>query len=193
MPEEIDHKDLFSPPGGILIWLIISVEVLTFMMGLFAFSFQRMKNLSLFNSSQEMLNVTLGTVNTIVLLSSGFLMAEAIRTLKAGESKKSRHFLLGTIVLGFVFLVLKGFEFNDKINLGIGLEYNSFFTFYWLLTGFHFLHVVVGLIILLFLAARIRKGHYSMDSCFDVETGGAFWHMCDLIWLLLFPVIYLLH
>ena len=96
------------------------------------------------------------------------------------------------VLTGCGFLILKGIEFFDKLEHGYHLTYNSFFTFYWLLTGFHFIHVLVGIVILVVLAIYLRKGVYDKNNYFDVETGGAFWHMCDLIWLLLFPVLYLL-
>ena len=94
--------------------------------------------------------------------------------------------------MGILFLFIKGYEFYDKIGHGLTIDYDSFFTFYWLLTGFHFIHVLVGVVILLFVARGIRKAVYSKDDYLDVESGGAFWHMCDLIWLFLFPVLYLL-
>ncbi len=186
-------KDVFHPPGGILIWMIIALEVVTFTVALFAFAIQRLGNPQLFNNSQQMLNVLLGTVNTIILLTSGFFMAAAMHKLKTGENKKSSRFMGFTIVLGVAFIVLKGVEYSAKIEHGIGLEYNTFFTFYWLLTGFHLIHVFIGLLILGYLIIKIKNGHYSKDNYFDVESGGAFWHMCDLIWMLLFPVLYLLH
>jgi nitric oxide reductase NorE protein len=186
-------KSIFHPPGGILIWMIITLEVVTFTVVLFAFAIQRLDDPQLFNSSQQMLNVVLGTINTIVLLTSGFLMAESLRVLKLGDNKKSSRLLLATIGLGILFLIIKGFEYSTKIGHGIGLEYNTFFTFYWLLTGFHFIHVFIGLLILTYLIFKIKSGYYSKENHFDVETGAAFWHMCDLIWMLLFPVLYLLH
>ncbi|KAA3612991.1 MAG: nitric oxide reductase [Calditrichaeota bacterium] len=188
-----NYKNIFYPPGGILIWMIITLEVLTFAIALFAFAIQRIDNLEMFNSSRQQLNILIGTINTIVLLSSGFFMAESLHKLKKGENKKSQFRMIAAIALGTVFLVLKAIEFNTKIEQGIGLEHNLFFTFYWLLTGFHFIHVFIGLIILIYLFIKIKNGYYNKENYFDVETGGAFWHMCDLIWMMLFPVLYLLH
>ena len=99
--------------------------------------------------------------------------------------------MLLTILFGIFFLLVKYFEYNSKIESGLTLNSNSFFTYYWLLTLFHVVHVVVGLVILGFFYFGIRKQEQSVQIE-DVEAGAAFWHMCDLIWLLLFPVIYLL-
>jgi nitric oxide reductase NorE protein len=92
---------------------------------------------------------------------------------------------------GVLFLILKGFEYADKIDMGLTIGYNTFFTFYWMLTLFHVIHVVVGLIILISVHLGINKNN-SKTTVEDVEASAAFWHMCDLIWLLLFPIIYLL-
>ena len=183
---------IYYPPGGMLIWIVISIEMLTFLMGIAAFLVSRNAELSLFNESQLMLNKTFGTINTIVLITSGYLVAEAVKKLAKGQSDKSYKYMLWAIVVGSLFLVLKAIEYNGKINLGIALEENTFFTFYWLLTGFHFVHVLVGVVILSILMIQIKKGNYTSNDYTDVETGASFWHMCDLIWLILFPVLYLI-
>jgi nitric oxide reductase NorE protein len=135
----------------------------------------------------------LGTANTMVLITSGFFMATTINLLRSGEEKKAVKYLIITILFGLAFLALKGIEYHDKINHGYTFGYNSFFNFYWLLTGFHFLHVLVGVLILTYMAIKIDLGTYDKDNYEDVETSTVFWHMCDLIWIFLFPVIYLLH
>ena len=86
--------------------------------------------------------------------------------------------------LGVVFLILKGVEYADALHKGIGFETHSFFAFYWMLTLFHAAHVVAGIIILALVAIRARPDH--------VEAGAQFWHMVDLVWVVLFPIIYLL-
>lgn len=187
------HKNVYYPPGGILIWGIIILEIITFSIALIIFAYQRQTDLDTFISSQNMLNKTLGTLNTIVLITSGFFMALTVHFLKKGNNKKSSKWILLSMLLGVVFLVLKGYEYSDKLEQGLTIEHNHFFIYYWLLTGFHFIHVFVGLIILSFLYFGIKKNSYNKTNLFDVETGAAFWHMCDLIWLFLFPVLYLLH
>ncbi len=92
---------------------------------------------------------------------------------------------------GVFFLVLKGFEYYEKMEVGLTIGYNTFFTFYWLLTLFHVIHLLVGLVILLFMQRDLNKNKLNA-KIEDVEASAAFWHMCDLIWLLIFPVIYLI-
>ena len=144
---------------------------------------------SLFHNSRLLLNTTYGMVNTIFLLTSGFFMASAVKELKAKSIQKSKNYLLITMLFGFLFLVLKSIEYSGKLNEGLDISYNTFFTFYWSLTLFHVIHVIVGLVILISVYFGLEKPKTTIE---DVEASSAFWHMCDLIWLLLFPVIYLI-
>ena len=190
--ESIDHKNFLYPPGGILIWIIILVELVTFTAGIGVFAWQRSLDPGLFVAAQQNLSASTGLVNTIVLLTSGFFMAEAVRLLKLGKTTDSYRRMLAALVLGLAFLTIKGAEYAGKLALGFDLGYNTFFTFYWLLTGFHFVHVLVGCVILAVLSRKTRQGIYHQNNHEDVETGASFWHLCDLIWLLLFPVLYLM-
>ena len=188
----IDNKHIYYPPGGILLWMIIILEIITFTLGIAIFLYQKGEAPNSFAQSQMMLNKAFGMVNTLVLITAGFMMATSLHQLKAGNNKKSLLWINGASLMGLSFLFIKGYEYYEKINHGLTIDYDSFFSFYWLLTGFHFIHVLVGLVILMFIARGIRKQTYTKDDYLDVESGAAFWHMCDLIWLLLFPVLYLM-
>ena len=189
----IDNKSIYYPPGGILLWIIIFLEILTFTIGISVFLYQKGGDYETFSQSQAMLNTTFGTINTIVLITGGFMMATSLDYLKQGNNKKSLLWIRGAILMGVLFLSIKGMEYFGKIEHGLTIDYDSFFMFYWLLTGFHFIHVLVAMFILIFMARGIRKGSYTKDDFLDVESGAAFWHMCDLIWLFLFPVLYLMN
>ena len=145
----------------------------------------------LFHNSRLILNTTYGMINTLFLLTSGFFMAVSVSELKKGNKVKFKKLLLLTILFGVLFLGLKSFEYSEKLNEGITVGYNTFFTFYWMLTLFHVIHVIVGLVILVSVYFGIKK-EKSNTSIEDIEASAAFWHMCDLIWMMLFPVIYLL-
>ncbi len=185
--EIIDHKNFYYPPGGILIWILISVELLTFGMALIALVFMSKEDPELFHQSRLLLNASFGATNTIFLLTSGFFMATTVHLFKKGNFDKASVYLNLTMLGGVLFLILKSFEYYHKIENGYLIDHNTFFTFYWLLTGFHVIHVLVGLVILIIFKFTLKKLETE-----DLEAGAAFWHMCDLIWLLLFPVIYLI-
>jgi len=186
---EINYKNIYYPPGGILMWILIFLELITFGIALIALVVSSKENPDLFHQSRLQLDTTFGAINTIFLLVSGFFMVTTVHQFKLNNFKKASVFIKLTMLGGFLFLVLKGIEYYFKINQGFTLDYNSFYTFYWLLTGFHVIHVIVGLVILIFIKNGIKKSTAVIE---DVEASATFWHMCDLIWLLLFPMLYLI-
>lgn len=186
-------KDFLYPPGGILIWIVILVELITFAAGLTIFSMQKIANPELFYESGKLLLQKIALVNTIILITGGYFMAMAVTSLKQDKPKESSSWTLAAIATGLAFILLKSYEYYQKLEHGINLDYNSFFTFYWLLTGFHYLHVLIATLILVGVYFNIRAGKYSKEKFLDVESSAAFWHMCDLVWLMLFPIIYLLN
>ncbi len=185
----IDYKNIYYPPGGILLWIIIFLELFTFGIALIAMVYASKEEPDIFHSSRLLLNTTIGAVNTVFLIVSGFCMAQSVAYFKKGNLKKSSLFLKLTMLGGLLFLGLKTFEYFHKIDMGYTMGYNTFFTFYWMLTLFHVIHVLVGLVILISLQYSLSKSKTSLEN---IESSAAFWHMCDLIWILLFPIIYLL-
>ncbi len=189
--EIIDYKKFFYPPGGILLWILILLELLTFGIALVVLAVFSKEDPAAYHASRLLLNPTFGAINTVFLLTSGFFMAASLKFFKKGNLKKSNLFLKLTVLGGILFLVLKSIEYSQKIEHGLTFGHNTFFNFYWLLTGFHVIHVVVGLIILLSIFFGLRKKN-SNTKLEDIEAGATFWHMCDLIWLILFPMLYLI-
>ncbi|WP_282610956.1 cytochrome c oxidase subunit 3 [Pelagibius sp. Alg239-R121] len=180
------HEDdlLAELPGDLMMWVLIVSELLVFGAGLAAFLAVRIGDSPGFAAAQDHLDRAAGGLNTAVLVTSGLCAALANRQRRAGERRAARLWLAAAGALGCLFLWVKAIEYIDKVAAGIGTETHPFFTFYYLLTGFHAAHVVAGIVILGLIAWQ--------DSPRNLETGTAFWHMVDLIWILLFPVIYLL-
>ena len=148
METKIDYKNVYYPPGGILLWIIIFLELITFGVALIALVFYAKEDPVLFHESRLHLNVTFGTINTVLLLTSGFFMAVTVHELKQNQKEKAKKYLLLTMLFGILFLVLKSIEYNAKLDAGLVMGSNTFFTFYWMLTLFHVIHVIVGLVIL---------------------------------------------
>ena len=169
-------------PGEILMWVLIFSELAVFGGGLVIFLTLRLMNPGEFAEAQTALMPALAGVNTVLLITSGFFAALASQTIQTRAQR--RVWLAAAAALGVVFLILKGIEFQHKGALGITFETNDFFMLYYLLTGFHAAHVVAGIAILGLVAWTAFPTH--------IQTGAAFWHMVDLIWVLLFPVVYLL-
>lgn len=171
-------------PGDLMMWVLIVSELLVFGAGLLAFLAVRATDPAGFAEAQSHLHRTGAGINTVVLVTSGWLAALALRAAEAGQVVRMRGLLALAAVLGVVFLILKAGEYADLLAAGIGFETHAFYTFHVLLTGFHAAHVLAG-VVLLGLVAVLATPR-------AVEAGAAFWHMVDLVWVLLFPVVYLL-
>lgn len=178
-----DWGALSALPGNPLMWILILSELAVFGAFLIGFTGARIVDPGGFANSQALLSRVDGGINTLVLVTSGWLAALAGQAIHDSKPNACRGWLLGAMGLGAVFLAVKAVEYSGKAALGIGLETNTFFTLYYLITGFHALHVVLGMVILAIGVWRPRPD--------TVETGTAFWHMVDLIWVLVYPVIYL--
>jgi nitric oxide reductase NorE protein len=175
-----------------MIWVFIFMELLAFGLAFIVFTALRARSLELFEASQAELNQALALGNTLVLLSSGYLVVLANGSYDRGANRQAARWLAGAIGLGAVFVAVKGVEYRDKIAHGFTTGVSSFFDFYWLLTGFHLFHVLLGMLILAYMARKIQTGRPFAAEDFNLKTGSAFWHMCDLIWVLLFPILYLI-
>lgn len=196
MASDIDltskYNNFLTPPGGFVIWVFILCELLGFGIGLIMFAFEQNSMPEVFKASKSNLNQLYGTLNTIILITSGFLVALASKAHQSNFKQKTIKLLLGATTLGITFLVLKGLEYDEKLNLGISLGHSTFFDYYWLLTAFHALHVLLGVFILIILIYKTHTDSPYAEEDFNFETGCMFWHMCDIIWVLVFPIIYLI-
>lgn len=171
-------------PGNPMMWVLIVSELLVFGAGLLAFSGARFMDPAGFATAQAQLDRFTGLLNVMVLLTSGLFAALAVQSVRTGAVFGARCHLALAAFLGAVFLAFKIAEYRAEFDAGIGMESGTFFTLYFLITGFHALHVVLGIIIL-----GIVGVFASVDN---IETGAIFWHMVDLVWLLVFPVLYLI-
>jgi len=186
--ESSDSDDDWGPlsglPGNPIMWVLIASELIAFGALFIAFAAVRLSDVELFATSQDSLNRLAGAINTMVLVTSGFCAAVAVHYQSKNETLRTRIWLGAASLLGAVFLGVKWIEYGAKFAEGISTETNTFFMFFFLLTGFHALHVVFGIILLVIVAWK--------NSLENVITVTAFWHMVDLIWVILFPLIYLM-
>lgn len=140
----------------------------------------------------EVLNVPLTAFNTFVLICSSLTMALALDAIQNGKVQKMQKYLGATALMGVVFLAIKFSEYFHLIHEGHGPTSDPFGMTYFLQTGFHALHVVVGIIGILYLIIKARKGHFTKDNHDYVEYTGLYWHFVDVVWIVLFPIIYLI-
>ena len=178
--------------GDLGVWLVILMELLTFAILFVSFAFARTREVELFNASQATLNLTAGALNTVLLISGSWCVACAVSAVRRNASTVGARWLLGALACGGGFVVVKLGEYAQKVASGVDLSTNTFYMFYLFLTGFHFLHVVVGMLALGYLWVKTRRGCYGSHDCHALETGAAFWHMVDLLWIVLFPLVYVM-
>lgn len=179
-------------PGDLGVWLIILLELLTFAILFVSFAFARTREVELFNASQA--THQLPEINSTVLSAPAFRLsvACAVSAVRRNASTVGARWLLGALACGGGFVGVKLGEYAQKMASGVDLSTNTFYMFYLFLTGFHFLHVVVGMLALGYLWVKTRRGCYGSHDCHALETGAAFWHMVDLLWIVLFPLVYVM-
>lgn len=184
------------------IWLFLASEVMLFG-GLFsAYIFLRigsaewpgMINGEMYKSSSEILNIPIGTFNTLVLIASSVTMVMSWASLMMKDFKKYRLYLGLTILLAFVFLIVKGFEYGEKFEHHFYPAKSTFLAIYFTLTGLHGLHVIGGIIVNAYFWGPGSKMWKTQPKRFTnrIEIAGLYWHFVDIVWIFLFPTIYLL-
>lgn len=172
-------------------WLIILAELLAFALLFVVYAVARAQHLELFNGSQRTLDATLGVVNTWLLIGGSWCVVSAVQSVEGKRRQAGLGWLVAAQSCGLGFLVLKLVEYGVKSDAGIDLETNLFFMFYFLLTGFHFLHVLAAMAFLAFLTYHTWRGPLDEAHLHALETGAAFWHMVDVLWIVLFPLLYI--
>jgi len=183
-------------------WLFILSELLLFGGMFILYSAYRYKNPVDFHHASRELEVLLGTFNTIILLTSSLSMAASVSALQRGQRKLSMVLLVATVALGLLFLVNKGFEWGTKIEHGI--YPNSpillarakgeilFYGLYFVMTGLHGLHVLVGVFVLCGMFMLIARDRINQVRFVPLENAGLYWHLVDMIWIFLYPLFYLI-
>src|SRR5574343_1316480 len=179
-------------PGDLAIWFFILAELLAFAVFFSAYAFARTHHVEEFNLYQQTLNLTAGGINTVLLITGSWLVALAVQAAHRDDKAAiSRHLALGWLC-GAGFLGVKCYEYADKFGAGITLSTNTFYMFYISLTFFHFMHVILGMVILTVLWFQSRQGLYGSHGANGLESGAAYWHMVDLLWIVLFPLVYVM-
>jgi len=181
------------PPGDLAIWIFILAELSVFAIFFAAYAFTRMHHVELFNQYQQTLDKRAALINTLALITSSYFVVRAVAAIREDNSQHCVRWLLAALAMGTVFLVVKLGEYHHHFVVeGVNLSTNTFYMFYISLTFFHFMHVIMGMVILAAVAVMAKNGKYSAAEHTGVETGASYWHMVDLVWLILFPLVYVM-
>lgn len=194
------HRDDVGARMGM--WLFLFTELLLFGGMFLAYAVYRHEYPEQFRIAALELNTTVGALNTIILLTSSLTVALSIAALQKGKRTLSILLLLLTDVMALLFMVNKFFEWSAKIHHGLypGSETMLnlpdgqilFYGLYYIMTGLHGLHVIIGLVFLTIILVFILTGSVNKDSYVKLENAGLYWHLVDLIWIFLFPLFYLI-
>ena len=180
-------------PGDLAIWFFILAELLAFAVFFSAYAFARRYNVEMFNLYQQTLDRQSGAINTLFLITGSWFVVLAVQAAHRDLGAKIVSSRLGWgILCGGGFLVVKVMEYAEKFSHDITLSTNTFYMFYISLTFFHFMHVMLGMVILIILWFHARKGVYHSGHTNGLESGAAYWHMVDLLWIILFPLVYVM-
>jgi heme/copper-type cytochrome/quinol oxidase subunit 3 len=173
-------------------WVFIASEIMFFSGFFGAFIVLRNLHIDMFHESAMQLDRVLATVNTAVLITSSLTMALAHLALETGKESKFRLYLALTILMALLFLGIKTVEYTTKFHHGIFPHTNVFFASYFLTTGFHAMHVIGGMIPMIWILFKSMTKGYPQELHYRIETLGLYWHFVDLVWIFLFPTLYLI-
>ena len=189
IPAIVDRPPL---PGDLAMWFFILAELTVFAALFLAFAYARLWHTAEFAAGQTLIDRGAGAINTVLLITSSAFVVQAVACIRADDRPGCGRWLLAAIATGLGFVVFKSAGFAQAFAAGVSLDGGVFPMFYLLLTGFHFLHVLLGLVILAAVWVKNRAGAYSAAGHTGVETGASYWHMVDLVWIVLFPLVYVL-
>lgn len=195
------HRDDVGAKIGM--WLFLFTELILFGGMFLVYAVYRFQYRDFFALASKELDILVGLINTLILLTSSLTMAMSITALRRDNKKLSLIFLSTTILFALLFLVNKYFEWSAKFHHGLFPGSNEllslpkgeiiYFGLYYVMTGLHALHVIIGLIILTFMFFYVKSGKVNKDYYIMLENSGLYWHLVDIIWIFLFPLFYLIH
>jgi nitric oxide reductase NorE protein len=179
-------------PGVEGVWVFIGADLVIFGILFSSFMHDRYAAPALFEASRHTLNFNFGGIDTLILLTSSWFVALAVGAAKHDRSQQVSRYLAAGFVSGMAFMVSKSIEYGEKISSGITPKTDSFYMWYFTLTGIHLVHVIVGTSLLVFLWRKSRRVESQGGSIVVLECVASFWHLVDLLWIMIFPLLYLL-
>jgi nitric oxide reductase NorE protein len=178
-------------PGEVGIWVFIFGDLMVFGVMFATFTFYRSGNPELYLTAQRTLNQNIGAINTLLLLTSSWFVATAVNAARQGQTRAAPRLFGLAMLCGAGFIFDKYLEYSEKFRVGIRLDTNDFFMYYFVLTGIHLFHVLLGMGVLTVLCMKSRRP-LDQSGISLMESGATFWHLVDLLWIMLFPLLYLM-
>jgi nitric oxide reductase NorE protein len=171
-------------------WFFVLGDLVIFSSYFIIFMVYRSQERELFLASQQHLSLNIGVANTLVLLASSWFVARAVQMTREGEHPRAVRLVIYGGACGVLFALLKSYEWTREISRGYTFPHNDFFMFYYMLTGVHLFHVLLGLVFLGVVFRELSTRDRPRVSM--VETGATYWHMVDLLWIVIFALLYVM-
>lgn len=191
-PKSWSEESAGRIPGNIPIWVGILSELTEFALFFVAYFIAKFYYPDIFSQGPQNLHTSLGVANTIVLLTSSYFMAKAMSFIRINNRIKCERYLWLAFSCGCIYLIIKTWEFHWNTLQGFSANTNEFFTVYYYMTFNHFIHVGWASCAILWVIFRLRRGAYSAQENSGLEALAVYWHMIDLMWILIFPLVYVL-
>jgi nitric oxide reductase NorE protein len=179
-------------PGEIGVWFFILGDMVVFAWFFIVFMQQRGKKADVFDQAHESLSLTFGGMNTLLLLTGSWFVVLGLNALRTQRQQAGARFIVATFVCGVGFVINKALEWRHEIVVGHPAEQADFFMYYFILTGIHLLHLIIGLAVLLIMWRVARRPELKPKNFRTLEAGASYWHLVDLLWLVLFALFYLI-
>ena len=185
-------RDSRRLPGVEGVWVFVGADMMFFALLFVSFMLGRVEAPALYEAGRQTLDPNFGGINTLILLTSSWFVVLGVDAVKDNRLDEVPRWLLAAFTCGLAFGISKAFEYGAKLDAGFTPATNEFYMYYFVLTGFHLLHVTAGSIMLLVFWKMSRAREFSSDRFVVLESGAIYWHMVDLLWIVLFPLLYLM-
>ncbi|MFT4014653.1 MAG: cytochrome c oxidase subunit 3 [Paracoccus sp. (in: a-proteobacteria)] len=191
-PAQVADEQTGRIPGEAGLWVFIFGDMLIFLAFFASYLVERAEDPALFNASSQSVGLTIGLVNTIILLTSSLMVAAGVSAYRGGARRIARWMFVMALLCAIAFTILKVSEYAHLIGTGHGPGSNSYFTWFFVVTGTHLMHVLIGFLTLGMMISRAGRDEPVEKGQALIEGAGCYWHMVDLLWMVIFPLLYLL-
>lgn len=191
VPKSDNPKTTQHLSGETGVWVFILGDMVVFALFFAVFAYYRSLDIQLYTQSQSTLNQNYGAINTLLLLTSSWFVVLALQGVRKNKNTMARLFFGLGFLCGTGFALVKILEYREKIQHGITMMTNDFYMYYYIFTGIHFLHIIIGLSVLMFLLLKTKQHFFTIKDIQTFESGAAYWHMVDVLWIVLFSLLYL--
>ncbi|MGW5110637.1 cytochrome c oxidase subunit 3 [Nocardia sp. NPDC004123] len=178
-------------PGEVGVWVFVLGDMIVFSVFFGVFAYSRSSQVEVFEQARTTLNLGLGAINTLLLLTGSLFVALAVHAVRANADRLAARLIALALLCGTAFVANKAIEYHSEVSTGHTPGTNDFYMYYFVFTGIHLLHLLLGLVVLTIMWRLVRRRVATLKDHATLESGAIYWHLVDLLWIILFPLLYL--